>query len=108
MIPASCGFAVVLDGSPLTEGILGDVTRSLRFWVIFIVAIVFFGALIGGLFYGGGYGHIGNIVMIFLIFLLGELAGFPGSSNPPMKILMPTEAPRRRAAGLGAGHRPRS
>ena len=51
---------------------------GLCFWVIFIVAIVFFGALIGGLFYGGGYGHIGNIVMIFLIFLLGwQVFGSP-------------------------------
>lgn len=44
---------------------------GLCFWVIFIVAIVFFGALIGGLFYGAGYSHIGNVVEIVLIFLLG-------------------------------------
>ena len=51
---------------------------GLCFWVIFIVAIVFFGALIGGLFYGVGYGHIGNIVTIFLIFSPGwQVFGSP-------------------------------
>lgn len=44
---------------------------GLCFWVIFIVAVVFFGALIGGLFYGVGYSHAANLVVMFLIFLLG-------------------------------------
>jgi hypothetical protein len=44
---------------------------GLAFWVIFLVAIIFFGALIGGVFYGPHWGEASNIVVMVLIFLLG-------------------------------------
>jgi hypothetical protein len=44
---------------------------GLCFWVIFIVAIVFFGAIVGGAFYGQAYGHIGSLVDLVLFALLG-------------------------------------
>jgi hypothetical protein len=46
-------------------------TLGLCFWVIFIVAVVFFGAIIGGLFYGPVYGNVSGLVALVLILLLG-------------------------------------
>ena len=43
---------------------------GLCFWVIVIVAVVFFGALIGGLI-GPYFGHYSELVILVLVLLLG-------------------------------------
>ena len=39
---------------------------GLAFWVIFLVAIIFFGALIGGVLYGPHWGAASNLIVMFL------------------------------------------